>query len=568
MIYAFGLAAIALAWLLPGHYYPWAGFQQETMAAIGAALVGLAALVSAREWPARAPLLAAVALAVALVPLLQRAFGMVYFGSDALLGALYMVAFAMSMVAARQLAAVPGSAFVPLLFAAFACGAIASMGLGLYQWLDIGSHLFIEPISAGDRISSNLRQPNHFASVLGLGLAAVWWAYETRRIGALGAALGAAFFGFGLVSTQSRAGWLMLLSLVLLWLIVRRRAALRTPPWAVALAVGLFALGVLAWRPLNEALLLNAGGGGLHTRMQSGWRLIHWQVLWDAIWLQPWLGYGWGQVALAQQAAVMDHPSTGEWLISAHNLILDLLAWNGVPIGAALIAVMAAWAVSRLKRCAEADTWALLGGLSVLLAHSMVEFPMHYAYFLLPAGLMIGAIEARVASAVPAARWHIGRPAFAGALAVMAGVLSWIAVEHLEIEEAVRRVRLRDAGYMQPGAPPVPPTAMLLDQPREYLTMWINPELRGMMPDELDRLRQVALREASPAALFRYAVTAARHGRPDDAQRTLGLRCHIWGDDHCADGRRAWIQRGEREPWIRAVSYPHNPSDSDGRIPM
>ena len=47
MIYAFGLVAIGLAWVLPGHYFPWPGFQQETLAAIGAALIGLAVAAQA-----------------------------------------------------------------------------------------------------------------------------------------------------------------------------------------------------------------------------------------------------------------------------------------------------------------------------------------------------------------------------------------------------------------------------------------------------------------------------------------------------------------------------------------
>jgi len=28
MIYVLGLALVAVAWLLPGHYFPWTSFQQ------------------------------------------------------------------------------------------------------------------------------------------------------------------------------------------------------------------------------------------------------------------------------------------------------------------------------------------------------------------------------------------------------------------------------------------------------------------------------------------------------------------------------------------------------------
>jgi hypothetical protein len=46
MIYSFGLAALCVAWLIPGHFFPWTGFQQETAAGIGALLLATAVLAS------------------------------------------------------------------------------------------------------------------------------------------------------------------------------------------------------------------------------------------------------------------------------------------------------------------------------------------------------------------------------------------------------------------------------------------------------------------------------------------------------------------------------------------
>src|SRR5439155_11236902 len=104
MIYLLGLMAVSLAWLLPGHYYPWTSFQQDALAAGGVSLVCLAAVVSVREWPVRMPALAWAALLLALVPLLQWACGMVPFLTDALLSSAYLVGFALSVVAGLQLA--------------------------------------------------------------------------------------------------------------------------------------------------------------------------------------------------------------------------------------------------------------------------------------------------------------------------------------------------------------------------------------------------------------------------------------------------------------------------------
>ena len=89
MIHGFGLVLFAVAWLLPGHYFPWSSFLQEVAAACGAALIGLSCLVRQREQALALPAVALIALALAVVPMAQWGFGKVHFLNDALLPALY-----------------------------------------------------------------------------------------------------------------------------------------------------------------------------------------------------------------------------------------------------------------------------------------------------------------------------------------------------------------------------------------------------------------------------------------------------------------------------------------------
>ena len=104
MIHGLGLVFFAVAWLMPGHYFPWASFQQELAAAFGAALIGLSCLVRQRGQSLAMPAIATVALALAAVPMVQWGFGKVHFLNDALLPALYLVAFALVVVGSRALA--------------------------------------------------------------------------------------------------------------------------------------------------------------------------------------------------------------------------------------------------------------------------------------------------------------------------------------------------------------------------------------------------------------------------------------------------------------------------------
>jgi len=554
MIYFLGLGFACLAWLLPGHYFPWTGFQQEALAAFGAVLIALGVVVSPREWPVRVPVLAVLGVLLGLVPMLQWATGMVPYRSDALLPAAYLLAFALMIVSGRQLAR-SDRAFVGALFCTLCAGAFVSVGLGLAQWLQLGSYAFLHPMQAGDRVSANFAQPNHLATLLGLGIAGVLWYYESRRIAGWVAAVGLGFLIFGLVMTRSRVGWLFATVFILLWLLYRKRLVLRASVGAVGATAALYAAAVLAWAFINR-VLTGQDVVALAARAQAGDRWVHLQTLWDAVWRSPWVGYGWNQVSIAQQAAVLDHPPTFEWLGSSHNQLLDLLVWNGLPLGLIAVGVIVWWASSRMHRCANVDTWALLAALGVLFVHSMVEYPLAYAYYLLPAGLLVGAVEARTAEPRTSVILSLGRVPYASAAIALAGVLYVICDEYLEVEEAVRRVRMRDAGYVQ-GA--VVPDVELLDGPREYVRLWVTRNDEGDPDADIDWLRTVTRRYATPPALLRYAVATAVRGRDDESRRTLEILCRISRPTHCDQGRQYWATLAERHPRMSAIRFPETP---------
>lgn len=558
MLYTIGLIGLAVAWLLPGHYYPWTSFHQEALAAAGVWVVGLAAGVTARSQHMRVPFPACVAFALALVPLIQWATGLVAFFSDALLSSAALCAFGLSVMTGASLTK-EQPRFVGATFAMLGLAASLSVGFGLMQWLQLGPYDFVEQINRGDRIVANLLQPNHLACLLAMALAAALWAYETRRIGAVGATLSLGFLGFGLVMTQSRAAWLFAVFFVALWAMYRRRIPLRSPGWSVLVGVVAFALAVISWPTLNAAVNDTVWAQSLPERMQQGYRFTHFLTIADALLRAPWFGYGWQPLSLAQQAATLDHAATGEWLLSSHNQWLDLLIWCGIPLGLAVTGAIGWWAAKRVRQCNDPESWALVGALGVLFTHSMVEFPLQYAYFLLPAGLLVGSLDARLAPAGDRAEWRVSRAAFLAALLGMGTLLFSVVSEYFAIEEGVRRVRLRDAGYVQSGSPPTVPNALLLDQPREYLRMWVGTPNDRLSPAELAWLRKVALRTPSPPALMRLAVAEGLSGNSSESARTLQLRCHIMLEKHCDQGRKQWAELRTKYPELSGISYPPTP---------
>jgi O-antigen ligase len=566
MIFALGLLTICVAWLLPGHYYPWTSFQQNALAAVGAWLMALAAIVSVKQWPARVPALAWGALALAAVPLLQWATGRLDFVSDAFFPAIYLIGFALCIVTGMQLAR-SSPQFAASLLATIVIAAVASVGLCVVQWLQLGPYPFIERIDRGGRPAGNIFQPNLMSTLFGLGVAGVLAAYESRKVTGILASVGVAVLAFGMLMTQSRAPWLFVVVYVTMWALYRKRLPLRTSGLAVTVSVALFVAGVLAWGPFSMWLQPDAGAELMGARWTSGYRWTHWKTVVDSLAEAPWTGYGWMQIGAVQQATVLDHPATFELLSASHNQLLDLLVWNGIPLGLLTIMGLAAWAVSRMRHCADTVVWALLLALGILFAHAMVEFPLEYLYFLLPAGLMIGVIESRVpAPAEPSFR--VGRASFALLTLAMGGTLWYVATEYFEVEESVRRVRLRNAGYIQPGAPPMAPDVRVLDFLREYVRMQLSPEPReGMPAEEIDGLRKVSRRYGSPGALMRYATAAGLNGRDAEARRTLEIMCRVAQERHCDNARSRWAVLAASHPRLSAISFPETPVRSWGRKP-
>jgi O-antigen ligase len=548
-----------LAWLLPGHFRPWGSFQQEPLAAIGAVLLAAAALVTLGKTRIAPPAAACFAVALAVVPLLQWSAGRIPYIADALLPALYLLAFALVSTAGRALAVSNSARLLAILFAAFMVAAVASTGIAFAQAFNLGQIAHVELLHGG-RAYGNLVQPNHLASLLGLGFVGFVWAFEKRRLGALATTLACAFIGMGIVMSQSRSSWLVLAVLVLWWFMMRRRLAFRLPAGAVALGVASFALATVFWALFSLALdhAGTAVSDGLRT--DAGTRPIHWATLWDAAWRRPWLGWGWHQVSIAQQAAALDHAASHEWVTFSHNALLDLMVWNGAVPGLLLSALIAWWAWRRIARCAGVDAWALLAAAGVLVAHSIVEFPLAYLYFLLPFAVIIGALDALEAGNEALARARVPRWVFASVLLGLAGALGMIWAEYLKVEDAYREVSFREAGVVMQGSQgPQVPDVTLLDNQREFIWFRMTHAKPGMDENTLDRLKTLSQRFAPPAAMLRYALAAGLNGRKADAERNLRLICHMWPARNCDEGRASWALLQKQYPQLNDIGFPSVP---------
>lgn len=142
---------------------------------------------------------------------------------------------------------------------------------------------------------------------------------------------------------------------------------------------------------------LGIGTGSLMDRMQQAARLGMYQQFSYAIVQGPWYGYGWDQVFAAQAAVAFQEVEHGPSFYT-HNVLLDLLIWNGPVIGGLVILTAGIW-LWRLvghSRCLT-STYAWLA-LTCFLVHSMLEFPHAYLLLLVPTGFLLGILQASVAT--------------------------------------------------------------------------------------------------------------------------------------------------------------------------
>ncbi len=543
---------LAVPWLLPDHGAPWTTFRADSMMALA---FGVLAVVAVARCPGgwRADPLAIGLVAASVVPLLQARFGLFIWPSEATLIALFVFGAAAVLLVAARLEAWAPCRLADALWASFVAASLASTGLALYQWagLDSLGFLVIAPTSPG-RPAANIGQPNLLASLIVWGLIGVWWGLLQRRIGLLVSGLAAAFLLLGLALTQSRTGWAALALLVVFAVGFRRHlGSARLAPGLVALGlwfcICVFALPVLSDVGAMEPARSLADQGSAGKRPQI------WQLALQASLQAPWFGYGWNQGVQAHTAVAEGFPHLHVIVQHAHNLVLDLVLWNGWPLGLLFSLGLAVWWWRMLRRELQSLDVLLMLVITSFLMHAMIELPHCLFLFVGPVAAMAGILIARHP---PARSWILPRAIVSPILLVTVAALGVVIRDYDAIEADLVAYRIRAAHIGSMAVPP-PPQPWLLDALGSALqNLRIRPH-RGMDPAELGRLRRAVERYPSDGGLFAWARTAALNGRPDEASTALSRLCLFYPPALCQRAGLAWRAIAqESEPELADVKTP------------
>jgi hypothetical protein len=349
---------------------PPAGARRHAITTLGAAL-GVLSLAVVGSWT-----LGSLPTSLALPPL-----------------ALLLLCCAIAALGARvaQNAALPGlPAFAPFAIGLVAVGILSAL-VAILQvaWPELPDGNFIARSGLPGRAVGNLRQPNHLASLLIWSVIALVPLIEWRRVPRwVGAVIGALLM-LGVVLSGSRTGLYGGALVLLVWGAADRRLSRFTRVLLVASI--LFPLGAYAWQwaSTHVAAMPHVVAAARLSEGDSSHFAI-WRNTVAMIAQQPWLGVGWGEFNFAwtltpfpgRPVAFFDH---------THDLVLQLVVELGIPC-ALLVLGLLVWALAQ----GAVRAWATAGDaghgaraawvmIVMIAVHSLDEYPLWYAYFLVPA---------------------------------------------------------------------------------------------------------------------------------------------------------------------------------------
>ncbi len=402
------LTLVGLMWVLPflyyHHAYPITTFYQEW----GAAVLGLCAmplLLTRRYWQQpEVPRIVMLPLGIILLVLLQFILGKLAYFDQALLLTQYLIWAALLMMLGQRLREELG---LPRLLTALSVflvlGAELNAAAGVlqhYRW-----HTWLDTVITaknGIAVYGNMAQPNHFADYISLGLISLGLLFMRDKLRTWQVLVLVTPLLFVLVLSGSRSAWFYLLAMNILAFMWQRRDSSGKPLLRYTVLV-LLGFALMQW--IVQITWLTPASGSVTTtqrmfgEVHSGdIRLYLWRESWHIFLQHPLIGAGFGQFAWQHFMWVPQlHASDITGLYNnAHNLILHIAAEMGLAGVVILLATVALWLRQAWHSEHSLCRWWGHSVLAILVLHSLLEYPLWYAYFLGVAAITLGAMDSTV----------------------------------------------------------------------------------------------------------------------------------------------------------------------------
>lgn len=552
-----GVCLLSLSWILPNHSKPWTSFHSDAWMAVVLAVIGLVIIVRSPQIFFLRGFVIIIAL-LTILPFIQYRFGVIPFAGQAWIASAYLLGFLMALLVGERWHGWCPVWMGDFLFSAIGIASIVSVALQLQQWLGLNRDgtLDIWILSSdGIRPYANMGQPNQLATLLLWGLLALAWGVWRRFLGRSVALLSAAFFLYGLVLTQSRTGALGLLILVIAaWYWKKLWMKSYAHLYVTGLAI-FYVLFIWLLSPVNRLLMLPEllSNGD---RISQELRPLIWRLLLDAAWQHPFSGYGINQVFPAQLSVAERYSAVNVPFMQSHNLFIDLILWTGIPIGLFLMGSLIAWInIARLRIIRPQEVFYFLF-IIVVGVHAMLEYPLHYAYFLLPTGLIIGALNEELKI------WQfsysfrlVGRLVLIGLWCLSISLLGIIIRDYFRIESNYMAFEIKKAGIENNKIVKAPDVMLLTDLRDIQEFMNSKPNI-GISKITLQWARDITRASPSTRNFMALSILLGLNNETEEAREWLVKMCLIVSKDQCELSYANWASAQKIYPQLRVINWP------------
>jgi len=547
------IATLGLGLLLPNHSPPWMSFWQELFAALSLGLLSVELLLRGRLDNSFTKMEVGVLL-LAMIPTVQYLSGKILFFQTAWLSTVYLLGLLLAIRVGASLERDRPQQALTTLLTSFLAAALCSVGLQIYQIL------FPSPDNltpwvfriSGGRAAANIGQPNALGSILLLGLLAVYWLWRTRLLRAMWASSAGLILCAGLSLTQSRTALLnaILITIALVYINWRSEST-RTKITLFALLF--FTLATFAayatWISISAD---PARGDLLNDRISIGVRPQAWAVLTQALMQNPITGYGWGQIYSAQLTQSPTDTPLYRTFLQAHNLPLELALSIGIPAATIVLAGLSRWIYLSVKGIRDEATAVMHLALMVPMVHALVEYPLHYAYFLLPVGVLMGAIGVRCGFRSVA---HLPGTAKPLLIFFLWAACALTTRDYLILEKEYRGVLLERAGITTPHSQSQA-NSLVLDSLSALLEISRLQPTSDMSTKQLELMRRLVHAHPGAEGLYKLAIALTLNGHDAEAQDWVNRVCRTLPRAHCKWARTQWALASKREPGLTPIVWP------------
>lgn len=555
---AFRMLAICLilAYLLPYHMHPFMAFFNDWLALFGVALV-IVFWDTNESTKLRFPWVAYIPLGLIGLIIIQIAIGKLTVKWDAILPIAYLIGAVFALMIGATFGSESDGAKRICSTLAWA-HLIAGLISGVITTIQITGieemfHPFVMamPQKGVIRPSANLGQPNQLALLFCLGIASSWFLYQTGKLWINGAVASILIMLWGLTLTQSRVGWLIIPVLFLFTGMWRNYATLKSVSirFSVALTIG-YVIFILILPEIDFGAGLERRAGSPEERLGSiSLRLELLQQAWHMSLTYPWLGAGWNEFGPQQLYNGADL-SPAIYSRHAHNIVFNFAAEMGWLATILIFTALAYWfyqscLVSMLKRTLSPEVGFAILFLSAVFVHSLLEFPLWYAYVLIPTALLMGVVQhAQMNSSV----MLLPRSTLLIVSLIAGAGLLMVARDYHRLVHGFLAHGWENFGLKADEGSTEMPDWTVFPHFYDYFKFTKTDAKENMSPDDIAFMEHTAKRFGYPSVMMRMSLIYALNGRSKDALRMIKTLKNLHSPVRYREAYGAWKAMAEFDP--------------------